>query len=184
MHLGYARVSTHEQTLDLQIDALIKAGCTSEDIYTEKVSAAASERVELAKLLSYARKGDTIVVWRLDRLGRNLKQLIEIVNDLEERGVGLKSLTEEINTTTSGGKLIFHMFGALAEFERNIIRERTLAGLSAARARGRVGGRPHKMSSEQIKRMQQLYDERKLSINEICKTFGIARTTLYKYIKR
>jgi DNA invertase Pin-like site-specific DNA recombinase len=139
MLIGYARVSTQEQTLNLQKDALQKAGCTK--ILTDTASGAKSERKGLEEALNYVRKGDTLVVWRLDRLGRSLPHLITTMTDLEERGIGFKSLTENIDTTTSGGKLIFHIFGALAEFERNLIRERTQAGLSAARARGRRGGR-------------------------------------------
>jgi DNA invertase Pin-like site-specific DNA recombinase len=140
MLIGYARVSTHEQTINLQRDALDKAGCTK--IFTDTASGAKTEREGLEQALTYVRKGDTFVVWRLDRLGRSLPHLIATMTDLEERGIGFKSLTENIDTTTSGGKLIFHIFGALAEFERNLIRERTTAGLTAARARGRKGGRP------------------------------------------
>jgi DNA invertase Pin-like site-specific DNA recombinase len=132
MTIGYARVSTQEQTLDLQKDALTKAGC--EEIYTDTMSGAKAERPGLQETLSFIRPGDVLVVWKLDRLGRSLKNLIEVVTDLETRGVGFRSVTESIDTTTSGGKLIFHIFGALAEFERNLIRERTQAGLLAARA--------------------------------------------------
>ena len=144
MLIGYARVSTQEQTLNLQKDALAKAGCTK--IFTDTASGAKTERIGLEEALNYVRKGDTLVVWRLDRLGRSLPHLITTMTDLEERGIGFKSLTENIDTTTSGGKLIFHIFGALAEFERNLIRERTTAGLLAARARGRKGGRPKVMT--------------------------------------
>src|ERR687895_389947 len=140
MLIGYARVSTHDQTLTLQQDALEKAGCTK--IFTDTASGAKTERKGLDDALTYVRKGDTLVVWRLDRLGRSLPHLIATMTALEDRGIGFKSLTENIDTTTSGGKLIFHIFGALAEFERNLIRERTTAGLMAARARGRKGGRP------------------------------------------
>ena len=140
MLIGYARVSTTDQTLDLQKDALEKAGC--DRIFTDTASGAKAERVGLDEALSHLREGDTLVVWRLDRLGRSLKHLIETITKLNNRGIGFKSITEAIDTTTSGGKLIFHIFGALAEFERDIIRERTQAGLTAARARGRKGGRP------------------------------------------
>src|SRR5918995_4230730 len=140
MDIGYARVSTGEQTLDLQLDALKAAGCGK--IYEETASGAKAERPVLEDVLSYLRKGDTLVVWRLDRLGRSLPHLIETVAALAARGIGFKSLTEQIDTTTPGGKLVFHVFGALAEFERDLIRERTNAGLAAARARGRTGGRP------------------------------------------
>jgi DNA invertase Pin-like site-specific DNA recombinase len=140
MLIGYARVSTHEQTLNLQKDALEKAECSK--IFTDVISGVKAERKGLDEALAYVRKGDTLVVWRLDRLGRSLPHLITTMTGLEERGIGFKSLTENIDTTTSGGKLIFHIFGALAEFERNLIRERTQAGLSAARARGKRAGRP------------------------------------------
>ena len=140
MLIGYARVSTQDQTLNLQKDALEKAGC--QKIFTDIASGAKQERKGLEDALSHVREGDTLVVWRLDRLGRSITHLIQTVSGLAERGVGFKSLTENIDTTTSGGKLVFHIFGALAEFERDIIRERTTAGLQAARARGRKGGRP------------------------------------------
>jgi DNA invertase Pin-like site-specific DNA recombinase len=140
MLVGYARVSTADQTLDLQKDALEKAGC--DRIFTDTASGAKAERIGLDEAINYVRKGDTLVVWRLDRLGRSLPHLIETITGLNNRGIGFKSITESIDTTTSGGKLIFHIFGALAEFERDIIRERTQAGLTAARARGRKGGRP------------------------------------------
>jgi DNA invertase Pin-like site-specific DNA recombinase len=135
MLIGYARVSTHDQTLNLQKDALEKAGCTK--IFADTASGAQAERKGLEEALNYVRTGDTLVVWRLDRLGRSLPHLISTMTNLEDRGIGFKSLTENIDTTTSGGKLIFHIFGALAEFERNLIRERTQAGLTAARARGK-----------------------------------------------
>src|SRR6478735_7302752 len=137
MNIGYARISTGEQLLDLQRDALTAASCAS--IFTDTLSGSKASRPGLDEALSHIRKGDTLVVWRLDRLGRSLKHLIEVVTALEERGIGFKSLTEQIGTTTPGGKLIFHVFGALAEFERDLIRERTTAGLAAARARGRSG---------------------------------------------
>ena len=180
MLIGYARVSTHEQTLNLQQDALTKAGCTK--IFTDTASGAKTERIGLEEALNYVRKGDTLVVWRLDRLGRSLPHLISTMTDLEERGIGFKSLTENIDTTTSGGKLIFHIFGALAEFERNLIRERTLAGLAAARARGRKGGRPRALTPEQRRIAQALYDDPKNPIADICRTFKISRFTLYRNI--
>jgi DNA invertase Pin-like site-specific DNA recombinase len=148
MLIGYSRVSTHEQTLNLQQDALEKAGCTK--IFTDTASGAKTERKGLEQALTYVRKGDTLVVWRLDRLGRSLPHLITTLTGLEEQGIGFKSLTENIDTTTSGGKLIFHIFGALAEFERNLIRERTQAGLVAARARGKKGGRPKVLIGKQV----------------------------------
>jgi DNA invertase Pin-like site-specific DNA recombinase len=180
MLVGYARVSTTEQTLDLQLDALKKAGCSK--IFTDTASGAKTERKGLDEALSYVREGDTLVVWRLDRLGRSLKHLIETVSQLDTRKIGFKSLTEQIDTTTSGGKLIFHIFGALAEFERNLIRERTHAGLQAARARGRVGGRPKKLQGAKVAMAQQLYADKTNSIDEICKTLHISRATLYRYI--
>ena len=140
MLIGYARVSTQDQTLHLQMDALEKIGCTK--IFTDTISGSATQRLGLDEALDYVREGDTLVVWKLDRLGRSLKHLIETIATLNNRKIGFKSITENIDTTTSGGKLVFHIFGALAEFERNLIRERTLAGLEAARARGRLGGRP------------------------------------------
>src|SRR5687768_6076957 len=157
MNIGYARISTGEQILDLQLDALAKAGCGK--VFTETAGGALVERAALQEALAYARAGDTLVVWRLDRLGRSLKHLIETVADLRERGIGFKSLTEQIDTTTPGGKLVFHVFGALAEFERDVIRERTQAGLAAARARGRLGGRPKKLAdAKQLELAGTLYD--------------------------
>jgi DNA invertase Pin-like site-specific DNA recombinase len=180
MLIGYARVSTHEQTLNLQQDTLTKAGCTK--IFTDTASGAKTERIGLEEALTYVRKGDTLVVWRLDRLGRSLPHLITTMTDLEERGIGFKSLTENIDTTTSGGKLIFHIFGALAEFERNLIRERTQAGLTAARARGRIGGRPKALTPDQRRIAQALYDDPNNSILEICRTLKISKGTLYRNI--
>ena len=172
MLVGYARVSTAEQTLALQEDALGAAGCAK--IFTDTLTAA----------LAYLRPGDALVVWRLDRLGRSLPALIATLADLEERGIGFRSLTEQLDTTTSGGKLIFHVFGALAEFERDLIRERTLAGLAAARARGRRGGRPRKLGTPtKVALAQALYDDRTHSVAEICRTLGISRTTLYRSIR-
>jgi DNA invertase Pin-like site-specific DNA recombinase len=180
MQIGYARVSTHEQTLNLQRDALEKAGCSK--IFTDTASGAKAERKGLDEALAYVRKGDTLVVWRLDRLGRSLPHLITTMTDLEERGIGFKSLTENIDTTTSGGKLIFHIFGALAEFERNLIRERTTAGLMAARTRGRLGGRPKALTGRKLTIAQDLYD-RQHPIQEILQTLKISRATLYRSIK-
>jgi DNA invertase Pin-like site-specific DNA recombinase len=181
MLIGYARVSTQEQTLHLQQDALTKEGCTK--IFTDTASGTKTERKGLDEALHYVRKGDTLVVWRLDRLGRSLPHLITTLTSLEERGIGFKSLTENIDTTTSGGKLIFHIFGALAEFERNLIRERTQAGLSAARARGRKGGRPKALTVRQTSIAQSLYADKKTSIPEICRTLKISKATLYRYVK-
>src|SRR3954464_11785444 len=181
MLIGYARVSTDDQNLDLQRDALQKVGC--EQIFTDRVSGTKASRPGLSEALSHLRAGDTLVVWRLDRLGRSLRHLIDTVTGLQERGIGFKSLQESIDTTTSGGKLVFHIFGALAEFEREIIRERTQAGLTAARARGRNGGRPQKLSESKAEMARQLYSDRTHSIDEICQTLGISRTTFYRYVK-
>ena len=154
MLIGYARVSTDEQNLDLQLSALKEAGC--EEIYTDKISGTKATRPGLQNALSHLRSGDTFVVWRLDRLGRSLRHLIDTVTDFQERGIGFKSLQESIDTTTSGGKLVFHIFGALAEFEREIIRERTKAGLTAARARGKSGGRPKALTDKQVEMLRHL----------------------------
>ena len=180
MLIGYARVSTHDQTLTLQQDALEKAGCTK--IFTDTASGAKTERKGLDDALTYVRKGDTLVVWRLDRLGRSLPHLIATMTALEDRGIGFKSLTENIDTTTSGGKLIFHIFGALAEFERNLIRERTQAGLVAARARGKKGGRPKALTEKQLGVALDLYEKRH-PIAEICRTLKVSKATLYRAIK-
>jgi DNA invertase Pin-like site-specific DNA recombinase len=180
MFIGYARVSTEDQNLDLQRDALEKAGC--EQIYTDRVSGTKAERKGLTDALSHLRQGDTLVVWRLDRLGRSLRHLIDTVTALQERGIGFKSLQESIDTTTSGGKLVFHIFGALAEFEREIIRERTNAGLSAARSRGKLGGRPKALTLKQVQMLRNLASDPENSIDDICKTLGIGRTTYYRYV--
>jgi DNA invertase Pin-like site-specific DNA recombinase len=179
--IGYARVSTTDQTLNLQQDALTKAGCTK--IFTDTASGANTERKGLDDAISYVRAGDTLVVWRLDRLGRSLQHLIETITALHNRGIGFRSLTEQIDTTTSGGKLIFHIFGALAEFERDLIRERTQAGLQAARSRGQHGGRPKVLSPKKLAMLHALYADRNNSVNDICKTLNISRTSFYRYIK-
>jgi DNA invertase Pin-like site-specific DNA recombinase len=180
MLIGYARVSTDDQPLDLQRDALERVGC--EKIYTDQQSGASTERLGLAGVLETARRGDTLVVWRLDRLGRSLKQLIHLVETLDQRGIGLRSLQENIDTTTSGGRLVFHLFGALAEFERHVIRERTQTGLAAARVRGRQGGRPKRLSPYQRELLLRLHQERQHSIAEICQILGISKSTLYNYL--
>ncbi len=183
MDIGYARVSTGEQTLDLQRDALAKAGCAK--VFEETASGAKADRLLLKDALAYARAGDTLVVWRLDRLGRSLPHLIETVAALATRGIGFKSLTEQIDTTTPGGKLVFHVFGALAEFERDLTRERTHAGLAAARARGRTGGRPKKLADpKQLALARRLYEDGQTDIATICRTLGISRATLYRALKQ
>ncbi len=181
MLIGYARVSTSDQTLNLQQDALEKIGCVK--IFTDVISGSTTERTGLDEALSYVREGDTLVVWRLDRLGRSLKHLIETITALNNRKIGFKSIQENIDTTTSGGKLIFHIFGALAEFERDIIKERTKAGLQAARARGRLGGRPKALTDKKQSMAQALYNDKSNSIADICKTLNISRATLYRYIQ-
>ncbi len=179
--LGYARVSTSEQDASLQLDALKDAGCLK--VFTDKASGTLDRRPQLGRLLDQLRPGDTVVVWRLDRLGRSLKHLIQLIEDLADKGVGFKSLTEGMDTTTSGGRLIFSIFGALAEFERALIRERTMAGLAAARARGRVGGRPPVMTADKIKVARQLYEAKDLTVEEIAKTIGVSRKTVYRHLE-
>ena len=181
MYIGYARVSTIDQTLDLQKDALERAGCSK--IFTDTSSGAKTERIGLDEAINYIRQGDTLVVWRLDRLGRSLNHLIETITGLNNRHIGFKSITENIDTTTSGGKLIFHIFGALAEFERDIIRERTQAGLHAARARGRLGGRPKSLTPKKAQMAEALYKDKNNTIDEICKTLNVSRATFYRYVK-
>src|SRR5919202_1414323 len=181
MNIGYARVSTDEQNLDLQLSAFERADC--KQIFTDKVTGTKAERKGLNDALSHLREGDALVVWRLDRLGRSLRHLIDTVTTLQERGIEFKSLTESIDTTTSGGKLVFHIFGALAEFEREIIRERTRAGMEAARSRGRKGGPKHKLTPKQVEIVRQLYQDKSHSLQEICDSFGISRTTLWRYVK-
>lgn len=175
--IGYARVSTIEQTLDLQQDALVAAGAAT--IYADKASGKTADRPELVHCLKALRGGDTLVVWRLDRLGRNLQDLIRIVSELEARGVTLKSLKEAVDTSGPAGKLVFHMFAALAEFERELLRERTLAGLEAARARGRKGGRPSLLDAKQQRAALAMMRDREMSISEIANQFGVSRSTLY-----
>lgn len=182
MRIGYARVSTTDQNPDLQEDALQKAGC--EKIFHDVASGAVDSRKGLAEALEYARDGDTLVVWKLDRLGRSLKHLIETVNALAARKVGFQSLQESMDTTTSGGKLIFHVFGALAEFERELIRERTQAGLRAARARGRNGGRPPKMDARKITIARTLLDNPKAKVTDVCETLHVSRATLYRHLEK
>jgi DNA invertase Pin-like site-specific DNA recombinase len=179
MLVGYARVSTTEQNLDLQRDALAQAGCGR--IFTDTASGSTAERPGLAGALNYVREGDVLAVWKLDRLGRSLKDLIEIVTALAHRGIGFKSLQESMDTTTPGGKLIFHVFAALAEFERGVIRERTQAGLTAARSRGRNGGRPRKLSRKGVELAVSMLQDPRNRINDICATVGISCTTLYRY---
>lgn len=181
MQIGYARVSTHEQNLDLQLDALKRAGC--ERVFQDFISGAKAERPGWEQAKAALRDGDTLVVWRLDRLGRSLRHLIETVTDLSERGVGFQSLTESLDTTTNGGRLVFHIFGALAEFERELIRERTLAGLASARARGRKGGRPKKLTAKAVAKARLLLSDPQASATEVAKDLGVSRATLYRALK-
>lgn len=184
MLIGYARVSTKDQNLELQLDALTKAGC--EIIFQEKVSGSKADRPELAKMIAQLRKGDVVCIYKLDRLGRSLKNLLELVAGFEKREVGLRSLTDAIDTTTPQGRLVLNLFASLAEFERDLIRERTKAGLEAARARGRKGGRRSGLSAESQKKSmlaEMYYKEEKLGVDEIAKTVGISKMTLYKYLR-
>ena len=181
MKIGYARVSTEDQNLDMQIDALKEAKC--DHIYEEKMSGKINDRPALDKALNFMRKGDTLVVWKLDRLGRSLRHLIEVINDLMDDGMYFMSLQENIDTTSTSGKLIFHIFAALAEFEREIISERTKAGLKAAKTRGRYGGRPKKLDEKQTQMVKKMWKDHTIPIDEICRTFDISRPTLYNYLK-
>ena len=178
--VGYARVSTLDQKLHLQLDALREAGC--DRVFTDHVSGAKAERPGLLKALDYVRSGDTLVVWRLDRFGRSLKDLVQKVAALEEQGVDFRSLQESIDTTSPTGKLVFHLFGALSEFERDLVRERTLAGLASARARGRQGGRPRSMDEQKVKLASRLMQDPELSVGEVCAAVGVSSATLYRYV--
>lgn len=178
MLVGYARVSQVDQNLHLQRDALTKGGC--EKIFEDQISGSRSDRLGLNKVLDVLRKGDVLVVWRLDRLGRSLPHLIELMRSLESKGVGLRSLTETLDTTTSGGRLIFHIFASLAEFERSLIRERTMAGLTAARTRGRVGGRPRSMTEEKMSAAKKLLANG-TPPREVADVVGVSIPTLYRW---
>ena len=180
MLVGYARVSTQDQNTDLQLDALKAAGC--EKVFVEKASGAQRDRTELKAALAYVRAGDTLVVWKLDRLARSLKQLIETVELLDNSQIGFRSLTEAIDTTTAGGKLVFHIFASLAEFERSIIQERTKAGLDAARSRGKVGGRPASMTDKDIAAAKALLADDNITMNEVAKRLNVAPSTLYRHL--
>lgn len=181
MQIGYARVSTEDQKLDLQLDALRQAKC--DKIFKDVASGGQSDRAGLGQAARYLRPGDTLVVWKLDRLGRSLKHLIEVINDFSKKGVFFRSLQENIDTSSSGGKLTFHLFGALAEFERDIIRERTKAGLEAARARGRVGGRPKLLDEKKVAVARQLMSNPANKPLDVARTLGISRATLYRNLK-
>lgn len=181
MFVGYARVSTLDQNPDMQEQALERHGC--EKIFTEKASGGDNERAVLQETLSYLRPGDTLVVWRLDRLGRSLKKLIDLVNDLKERQVSFKSIEESIDTTSSTGQFFFHITGAFAELERNLIRERTMAGIVNARARGRNGGRPKAIDDETFNMALTLYEEKRTTVGQICDKLDISKRSFYRYLK-
>jgi len=181
MLVGYARVSTELQNLDLQTDALTRAGCTK--IFTDKSTGANFDRPGLDELMSFLREGDVLIVWRLDRLGRSLKHLIETIQELENNKIGFRCLQESIDTTTATGRLLFTIIGALAEFELNLIRERTKAGLAAARERGVIGGRRPMLDNNKVKALKQLHSSGEYTIDKLCKMFNCSRTTIYKYIK-
>jgi len=184
MKIGYARVSTKDQNIDLQIDALKKEGC--EFIYEEVMSGTKAERPQLDTMLAHVRQEDVIVVWKLDRLGRSLKNLVALINQLMEKKVGLKSLHDPIDTTTAQGRLIFNIFASLAEFEQALIKERTTAGLAAARSRGRLGGKPKGLSPKAMSlacAAETLYKERRLTIHQIIEQLGISKATLYNYLR-
>src|SRR6187551_1463161 len=180
MKIGYARVSTQEQDLALQLDSLAKEGC--EKIFQEKASGAQRDRPELKAALGYTRKGDTLVVWKIDRLARSMKQLIETIESFQERGIGLKSVQDPIDTSSPSGKLVFHIFAALAEFERGVIRARTTAGLRAARARGRVGGRPPALSAKDLKAAKAMLKDSDITVTAIARQLNVAPSTLYRHI--
>ena len=180
MLIGYARTSTLDQKPQLQLDALIQAGC--EKVFTEQASGAQRDRPELKAALEFAREGDTLVVWKLDRLSRSLKQLIETVEMLQERGVAFCSLTEAIDTSGAGGRFVFHVFGALAEFERSIIRERTMAGLAASRARGRKGGRPKQMTTKKIAMAKGMLTDPAITMDDVAHELGVSVATLYRHL--
>jgi DNA invertase Pin-like site-specific DNA recombinase len=181
--IGYARISTTDQNLDLQIDALEKAGC--DKIFRDTVGGANAERPGLAQAMTFMREGDVFVVWKLDRLGRSLRDLIDIISALRQRGIGFRVMQESIDTTTPAGELIFHIFGALAEFERALIRQRTQAGLQAARARGRKGGRPKKLNPKQEAQVVKMLADAAIPIGDIEALFPqVSRTTLYRIAKR
>jgi DNA invertase Pin-like site-specific DNA recombinase len=181
MNIGYARISTLDQNYDLQLDALKKAGC--EKIFQEAISGIQSEKKELGEALKQLRKGDSLIVWRLDRLGRTLKSLIELVNWLKEEGVYFKSIMDSIDTSTPMGQFFFHITGAFAELERNLIHERTIAGLSAARERGRKGGRPKAIDKKTFNMALEMYNSGNFSVNEICYRMKINRRSFYRYLQ-
>ncbi|MER8567443.1 recombinase family protein [Mesorhizobium sp. M0924] len=180
MKIGYARVSTVEQSLDLQLQALEHEGV--EKVFLEKASGAQRDRPELIKALEYLRSGDTLIVWKLDRLGRSLRQLLDTVEDLNKHGIELRSITEQLETESPGGRLIFHVFGALAEWERSTIRERTLAGLAAAKAKGKLGGRPRSLKESDLAAAKALLGDPAITVKEVAERLGVSLPTLYRYL--
>ena len=180
MLIGYARISTRDQNTDLQLDALKKAGC--ERIFEETASGAKRDRPELQSALDFIRAGDTLVIWKLDRLARSTRQLLDTVEELAKLGIGLKTLTQDIDTNTAGGRLIFTVFGAIAEFEREIIRERTRAGLDAARSRGRKGGRPRMLTEKDLKQARALLTDPEITVEDVARRLGVGPSTLYRYL--
>jgi len=181
MNIGYCRVSTQDQNLELQLDELKKAGC--EKIFQDVASGSKDERQGLLEAVSFAREGDCIVIWKLDRLSRSLRHLIDTVNELKGRGIGLRVITMNLDTTTPSGNLVFHIFASLSEFERELIRERTIAGLQAARVRGRVGGRKRLMDEKKVQIAKSLHADGKASVLEICQTLNVSKATLYRNLK-
>lgn len=178
MLIGYARVSTDDQTTNMQVDALTNAGC--EKLFSESASGANQDRPEMKAALEFAREDDVLVVWRLDRLARSLKHLIETVEELQARGIGFRSLRENIDTTNAGGRLVFHIFGALAEFERELTRERTMAGLEAAKRRGRTGGRPKSLSATDLKAARAMLADPEITVQEVAFHLGVGVSTIYR----
>jgi DNA invertase Pin-like site-specific DNA recombinase len=181
MNIGYSRISTSDQNLELQLDELKKAGC--EKIFQDVASGSKDERQGLQDAISFAREGDCIVIWKLDRLSRSLRHLIDTVNQLKGRGIGLRVITMNLDTTTPSGNLVFHIFASLSEFERELIRERTIAGLQAARVRGRVGGRKRLMDEKKVQIAKSLHADGKATVSEICETLNVSKATLYRNLK-
>jgi DNA invertase Pin-like site-specific DNA recombinase len=184
MLVGYARISTEDQKLDLQMDALKRAGIEDDRIYTEQVSGVKTRRPQLSECIKSLREGDTLVVWRLDRLGRSLPELIKIMTELQDKGVGFRSLNESIDTTSAVGKMIFHMLGAVAQFERDLISERTRAGLKAARKRGHRGGRPPKVTAKMLKAAKSMLGDETTTMQEVADTLNVSRAAIYRAMKR
>lgn len=181
MKIGYARVSTADQNLDLQIDALQQAGC--ERIYQDTITGSSTKRPEFDKMIDALRSGDVLTVWKLDRIGRSLKHLLQIADDLQEKGIHLHVITQGIDTTTPAGKMLFSIMGSIAEYEKSLIQERVQAGLKAAKARGRVGGRPSSLNSEQKKQIVAMYQSKACGVAAIAGTFGVSRPTVYKVVR-